>query len=700
MLSESGSDAGTLYVKYDITASRPPQTEYLRFMLVIVLVSFGIAWLLSFRFQHFITGPILDLAQTTRRVTSEKNYSIRAAKRAPDELGQLYDGFNAMLAQIQERDAALQQAGRELESRVQERTRDLRQQLTRIRLLNQITHGISERHDLDSIFGVVLGQLAAHLPVDVGCVYLFKPEAGKLELIAFRLPEGAAAPTLAATSELGLELDEHALHALQQGELRSVPDLSKVTEPWLVALASAGAQSAGAVPLVAEGRLLGLLVVARRDREAFQAGEQDFLRGLSEHVALAAHQAQLHAELQKAYDEVRQSQEAVTQTERLRALGQMASGIAHDINNALSPVSGYAELLLESEKNLSSSGRKYAQLIRTASDDIAQIVSRLREFYRRRRRDEPLERVQLNQLIPEVIDLTRPRWRDIAQQLGVAVEVKAELGSDVPEVSGAASELREVLINLIFNAVDAMPQGGQVILRSRARSLAPARGGAPSPTQVIVEVQDHGVGMDEETRKRCFEPFFSTKGRRGTGLGLAMVYGVMQRHEGSIEVDTQLGHGTTMRLIFPARSATDMVKAPEPVVAPSKPPLLRILFVDDEPLLRELIREILETDGHTVQTADGGQSGLEAFRTALREKQPFDVVITDLGMPHMDGRQLTALLKKESPTTPVVMMTGWGALMKGETEIHAPVDGLVNKPPKIRELQEVLARVIAARAPS
>jgi signal transduction histidine kinase len=306
-------------------------------------------------------------------------------------------------------------------------------------------------------------------------------------------------------------------------------------------------------------------------RWTVSGGERVFLRGLSEHVALAAHQIQLHAELQKAYDEVRQSQEAVTQHERLRALGQMASGVAHDINNALSPISGYAELLLDSEDHLSPSGRKYAQLIRTASDDIAQIVSRLREFYRRRRRDEPLERVQLSQLIPEVIDLTRPRWRDIAQKMGVAVEVKAELEPGVPEISGAGGELREVLTNLIFNAVDAMPQGGQIVLRGRARSLAPARGGAPSPTQVIVEVQDNGVGMDEETRKRCFEPFFSTKGRRGTGLGLAMVYGVMQRHEGSIEVATQLGRGTTMRLIFPARSATDIVKAPVPVVVPSKP---------------------------------------------------------------------------------------------------------------------------------
>ena len=689
---------GTLYLKSDLLDLRKRQREYLRIVTIVVLFSFSIAWLLSFRLQHMITRPVLDLAQTTRRVSTEKDYSIRVAKRTRDELGLLFDGFNDMLARIQERDTALQQAQRELESRVQERTRDLQQQLTRIRLLNQITHSISERQDLDSIFGVVLGQLGEHLPVDVGCAYLFQAGTGKLELTALRLPEGVAAPALAATSELGLSLDAPVLQALQQGKLHYEPNLSRATEPWLIALASAGAQSAVAVPLVAEGCLMGLLVVARQARDAFQEGERDFLRGLSEHVALAAHQAQLHAELQKAYDEVRQSQEVVMQHERLRALGQMASGIAHDINNALSPVSGFAELLLESEKRLSPNGRRYLQHIRTASDDIAQIVSRLREFYRRRRSDEPVERVSLNALIPGVIELTRPRWRDMAQQRGVALEIKTELEADLPEVSGAASELREVLTNLIFNAVDAMPRGGVIVLRSRARCLAPVRGGAPSPTHVMVEVQDHGVGMDEETRKRCFEPFFSTKGRRGTGLGLAMVYGVMQRHEGSVEVDTRPGHGTTMRLIFPARSATDIVPAPAPLAGPTKLPPLRILFVDDEPLLRELMHEILQGDGHTVETADGGQSGLEAFRKAIREKQPFDVVITDLGMPHMDGRQLTTLLKKESPATPVVMMTGWGTLMKGEKEIHAPVDGLLNKPPKMQELQEVLARVMHARA--
>ena len=705
--SQSGLPVGTLYLESDLVALQTRQAEYFRIVAVVVLVSFGIAWLLSFRLHHVITGPVLELAQTTRRVSAEKDYSIRAAKRTRDELGTLFDGFNDMLAQIQERDAALQQAQRELESRVEARTRelqqevaerkraeaDLQQQLTRIRLLNHITHGISERQDLDSIFGVVLGQLEEHLPVDAGCVYLFNVEARALQLAAFRVKPGLPASAPAPAGDAGVVLDTAALQALQQGELRYTPEIPKAAAPWLTTLTDTGVQSAVTVPLVVEANLLGLLVVARQAPDAFQEGERDFLRALSEHVALAAHQARLHAALQMAYDELRQTQLAVMQHERLRALGQMASGIAHDINNALSPVSGFAELLLDSEEKLSPNARKYLQHIRTASDDIAQIVARLREFYRRRRSDEPLERVNLNALIPEVIELTRPRWRDIAQQRGVAIEIKTELEPDLPEVAGAASELREVLTNLIFNAVDAMPQGGVITLRSRARCLAPPRGGARAPTHVIVEVSDNGVGMDEETRKRCFEPFFSTKGRRGTGLGLAMVYGVVQRHEGCIEVDTTPGRGTTMRLIFPARDATDVEPAPTPVAPVVKVRPLRILFVDDEPLLRELMRETLQGDGHTVHTADGGQTGLDTFRAAARDGKPFDVVITDLGMPHMDGRQLTTLLKKESPATPVIMMTGWGTLMKDEKELHAPVDGLVNKPPKIKELQEVLGRV-------
>jgi nitrogen-specific signal transduction histidine kinase/ActR/RegA family two-component response regulator len=397
-------------------------------------------------------------------------------------------------------------------------------------------------------------------------------------------------------------------------------------------------------------------------------------------------------ELQRAYDELRQTQKAVMQHERLRALGQMASGVAHDINNALSPVGGFAELLLANEKNLSEDSRKYLTFIKTASDDIAQIVSRLREFYRSRAEQQPLLPVDTNKLIRDVVDLTRPRWRDVAQRSGAHIEARLDLCADAPTVHGIESELREALTNLIFNAVDAMPQGGTLTLRSLVvRPIGVAHPEA-SPTYVLLEVADTGTGMSEEARQRCLEPFFSTKGQRGTGLGLAMVYGTAERHDGKIEIDSTPGKGTTMRLVLPLRQSKTMRADPKPETTAPRIHL-RVLFVDDEPLLRELIREILESEGHEVITAGGGAEALETFERCRSEGNTPDVVITDLGMPNMDGAELTVRLKETAAGVPVIMMTGWGKMMRGEEEVSAPVDALISKPPRIPELQAALRKV-------
>jgi CheY-like chemotaxis protein len=210
----------------------------------------------------------------------------------------------------------------------------------------------------------------------------------------------------------------------------------------------------------------------------------------------------------------------------------------------------------------------------------------------------------------------------------------------------------------------------------------------------MIEVSDTGVGMDDETRRRCLEPFFSTKDQRGTGLGLAMVYGMMQRHEGTIDIESEVNNGTTFRLTLPHRQSTHTTA--EPIPAALDPlPSLRILFVDDEPLVRNLVKEILQSEGHEVTLADGGQAGLDAFFAAAWRDQRFDAVITDLGMPSVDGRQLTHIVKRESPSTPVIMMTGWGSLMQSQADLRAPVDILLNKPPSMRDLQNALRRVIS-----
>jgi CheY-like chemotaxis protein len=207
---------------------------------------------------------------------------------------------------------------------------------------------------------------------------------------------------------------------------------------------------------------------------------------------------------------------------------------------------------------------------------------------------------------------------------------------------------------------------------------------------VHLEVRDTGIGMDEETRRRCLEPFFTTKGERGTGLGLAMVYGMVQRHSGDIAIESEVGHGTTVRLTFAAGVADVPVQTSVEVEVPTG---LHILLVDDDPVLLKSLRDALEADGHTIVTANGGREGIETFREAHEEaRQPFAAVVTDLGMPYVDGRQVANAVKTTAPNVPVILLTGWGQRLQAEGDLPAHVDLVLAKPPRLRELREALAR--------
>jgi CheY-like chemotaxis protein len=268
------------------------------------------------------------------------------------------------------------------------------------------------------------------------------------------------------------------------------------------------------------------------------------------------------------------------------------------------------------------------------------------------------------------------------QQRGVTIELKMELASPLPTVMGSDSEIREALINVVFNAVDAMPEGGTMTLRSRLEE----------PARVLVEVSDTGVGMDEDSRRRCLEPFFTTKGDRGTGLGLAMVYGMVQRHSGDILVESEVGKGTTVRLTFAAAVA----EAPVQEVTEAEVPTgLRILLVDDDPVLLKSLRDALELDGHNIVTATGGRDGIDTFREAHESNQFFSAVVTDLGMPYIDGRQVANAVKSIAPDAPVILLTGWGQRLQAEGDLPAHVDLVLAKPPRLRELREALARCCA-----
>lgn len=393
-----------------------------------------------------------------------------------------------------------------------------------------------------------------------------------------------------------------------------------------------------------------------------------------------------------AYDELKGTQRAAMRQARLHALGQMASGIAHDINNAVSPIALYTESLLERESGLSAQGRRQIATIQRAIENVADTVARMREFGRVRETQLLLEQVDLNALLTQVIDMTRARWYDLPQRQGVVIELRTQLYPALPMTLGATDEIRDALTNLIFNATDAMPHGGTLTLRSGVLSA-----NEPELPGAFIEVCDTGVGMDEETRAHCLEPFFTTKGEHGTGLGLAMVQAMVHRHSAELDIDTRLGAGTRVRLTF--RPSAQPALMPEAVVTPSAPAARwRLLVVDDDPIVLESLRITLEADGHLISTAGGGQAGIDAFQRAMARGEPFDLVFTDLGMPHVDGRRVAAALRAMAPSTPIVMLTGWGQKLVAENDVPPQVDRILSKPPRLQELRATMAELMASPA--
>jgi PAS domain S-box-containing protein len=557
----------------------------------------------------------------------------------------------------------------------------LAMQLARHDLLNRITRAMGQRQDLHSILQVCIRRLEEDLPIDFGCVCLYDPLAESLTISCVGARSAALALELGMPQNAQVVIDREGLARCIAGSLVYEPDVAQVSFPFLQRLARAGLLSLVGAPLLVESRVFGVLIAARRAPRAFSSGECEFLRQLSEHVALAAHQAELYAELQRAYEDLRQTQLAVMQQERLRALGQMASGIAHDINNAISPVALYTDLLIEREPGLSQSGREQLRVVQRAIGDVEQTLTRMREFYRPREPQPLLSPVQINHLVQQVLDLTRARWSDMPQQRGIVIKPEIDLASALPTVWGVESEIREALTNLVFNAADAMPDGGALRVRT---------GIGANADEVYLEVCDTGTGMDEDTRRRCMDPFFTTKGARGTGLGLAMVYGVAQRHRAEIAIDSSPGAGTTVRLTFPSGRA-NVIDSMKPDEATPIPARLRILVVDDDPLLLKSLRETLESDGHVVSTANGGREGIDLFTAACQRRETFPVVITDLGMPYVDGRSVARAVKTLSGDTVVILLTGWGQRLVSEGEVPPHVDRVLSKPPKLRMLREALA---------
>ncbi|MBL8694173.1 MAG: response regulator [Planctomycetes bacterium] len=561
----------------------------------------------------------------------------------------------------------------------------LNAQLARLDLLRKATKEIAENHDLRGVFHTVAHLLEAQAPLDFCAVASYDSTARRLTIEALGKRTVSIAEMLELTERAHIQVKENGLARCVQGHLVYEPDLATIRFPFPQLLLRGGLRSFVAAPIAVDREVQGVLLAARRLPNSFSSVDCEFLRQVGEHAAFAAHHAEIYEALQRAYDDLRVSHQAAMESERLRALGQMASGIGHDINNALTPIQSYVESVLAHEPGLSPDGRRQLEIALRAAGDIASTVERMREFYRRRSSTIEMVAVDLNRVAREVIELTKARWSDMAQERGVQIEVQLDLAAELPTPLGIESELREALINLVLNAVDAMPSGGKLRLSTRCELESPQ-----SIRRVWIEVCDTGIGMDENTRLRCLEPFFSTKGDRGSGLGLSMVYGIVQRHGADLEIDSSQGTGTCVRIVIPiADEATPPAAASSAAELPAR--ALRILLVDDDPIVLRTLEDLLAAEGHEVEAAPGGEEGVERFDTLHKSALLPDLVLTDLGMPRIDGRKMAAAVKGRSPETPVLLLTGWGQRLDGSDEPIPHVDRVLGKPVKLADLRIAIA---------
>ena len=374
--------------------------------------------------------------------------------------------------------------------------------------------------------------------------------------------------------------------------------------------------------------------------------------------------------------EAKHLRERLGETEKLRALGELASGVAHDFNNLLGAILGRVQLLRR--KAFDATTNQELAVIERAAQDGRETVRRIQEFSRTRR-DRQSVPVSVGDVIRDAMEITKTRWKTDAERRNLTIQVSVDTPK-VPAVMGTASELREVFTNLILNAVDAMPQGGKLHLSCWEDC-----------NKVLAEVRDSGVGMTEDTRRHLFDPFFTTKGSRGNGLGLSVVYGIVTRHGGRIDVATALGTGTTFLLEFPSTHGAALI--PVAGDGATMPAILlrpgRILVIDDETEIAEVVKDALSAEGHTVETALTGTEGVR-----LASASHYDLVFTDLGMPDMTGWEVAQRIQEGDPKVPVVLVTGWGASLDQDEVRRRGISAVVHKPFEIDELIRTAATVL------
>ncbi len=546
--------------------------------------------------------------------------------------------------------------------------KEAEQWIVQLEAIRNITNRLNKLNDVKTVASAVMDEIKKVIDFDNCRVFLLNESNEELVPVAFgseveeykgeteevlRLKVGEGITGWVAQTGEGQVIDDGERHPRS----RHIPGSPYVDESII------------ASPMIYEGEVRGVITLSKLGLKKFNQNHLTLLSILANEAVVAIENAKLFEGLKQAYSKLKEAQEQLVQSEKLRALGEMAGGVAHDFNNLLGAILGRAQLLLLSAKE--SDIRKGLKVIEKAALDGAETVRRIQEFTRLRT-DENFISLDLNEILKESLEMTKHKWKDESQKKGILIQVEIDLDKGIAAVAGNPSELREVFVNMILNSIDAMPRGGTLSISSLSNE-----------NNVLARVKDTGIGMSEEVQRKVFDPFFTTKGPRGNGLGMSLAYGIIVRHNGEIFIESQEGKGATFSVRLPRKAATSEKGAKERASEEARSE--NILIIDDEPAIRELLCDILQSKGFKAVAVNDSLKGVELF-----EKEEFDIVFTDLSMPEMSGWEVADRLKSLNPEVVIIMVTGWGTQVDSrKLKAHA-VDLLMAKPFEVKKLFEIL----------
>jgi signal transduction histidine kinase len=526
---------------------------------------------------------------------------------------------------------------------------------------------------LDEVLGQIAQGVADGLSFELAIVYLADPDN---RTISMPVRSTADAARTADGEPMALDASNPTTRALLANKVLITHDIDESLLPRLFASGFLHRDEVppdstiANLPLASKGQVIGGMALTTR-RPALAATEIDSLRSFASQAAATIANARLYQELERAYRDVRTAQDQLIQAERLRTLGQVASGVAHDFNNILAAILSRTQLAQQQTR--SAPLRDTLKIIEQAALDGAGAARRIQSLARPREERMP-ETVDLSAVTQQALDLTQPMWANAARVQGIELAAETSLIPDAL-VEGHASELREVLTNLILNATAAMPAGGRLTLRTERRV-----------NEVWCSVEDTGTGMSEDVKGRIFDPFFTTKGSSGSGLGMSIVAAILERHRARIEIDTVPGRGTAIRFGLPARDGAVGTSSPRKKRGRVS---LRILLAGEDEPANEALSSLLARRGHRVWSAVGAEDSIK-----LMVEQEYDIIITDLGLGEHSGWEVAEAAKVVRPGAGVVLATAWAADWNQEEIRRRGVDAILSKPYTVDEVLVCLEQAL------